>query len=79
MRLVNYFSEIQKPEFRKSEKKTDLSQSTLISLYRLLKNIFSVAVSWKVIPVSPMEGLKYPKRKKTKADCYNKEESEQLL
>ncbi|WP_438491064.1 site-specific integrase [Paenibacillus sp. IHBB 3054] len=78
MRLVSYFSEIPKPEFRKSKKKEQLAQSTLISLHRLLKNIFSVAVTWKAIPVSPMNGLKYPKPKKTKANCYNKREAQQL-
>ncbi|WP_025681152.1 site-specific integrase [Paenibacillus massiliensis] len=79
LRLVNYFNNIADPEFRNSEKKTRLSASTMTGIHRLLKNIFDVAVTWKVIPLSPLEGLKYPKPKKTKAKCYNKQESQKLL
>ncbi|WP_150273642.1 site-specific integrase [Paenibacillus tepidiphilus] len=78
MHIVSFMNKIPYPKFRKSKKKKPLAQSTMISLHRLLKNIFEVAVAWKVITSSPMDGLKYPKRKKTKANCYNKQEAQQL-
>jgi integrase len=78
MHIVSFMNKIPDPEFRKSKKKKPLAQSTMNSLHRLLKNIFDVAVTWKVITSSPMDGLKYPKSKKTKANCYNKDEAQQL-
>lgn len=75
LHVLQYFNDIQDLEKRKAGKKEAYSQSTLISLHKLLKGIFDLAVTWNVIKVSPMAGLKYPKLKKKKADCYNEEEA----
>ncbi|MNB71350.1 putative prophage phiRv2 integrase [compost metagenome] len=79
LHIIQYFSDIQDLEKRKGGKKKPYSQTTLISLHKLLKGIFDLAVTWNVIKVSPMAGLKYPKLKKKKADCYNEEEAKTLF
>ncbi|OMF01195.1 hypothetical protein BK124_00515 [Paenibacillus amylolyticus] len=79
MHIVQYFSDIEDPQKRLFSYKGELSSSTLISLHRILRNIFGVAVTWKVIKDSPMEGLKYPKKIKVKAECYDEDESKELL
>lgn len=77
--IVNFFSDIQDPKKRITKNKKPFSQSIMASLHRILKNVFGVAVTWRLIPLSPMEGMKYPKMKKSRIDCYDAEEAKHLL
>ncbi|GGH44352.1 hypothetical protein GCM10008014_05660 [Paenibacillus silvae] len=79
LKIISFFHEMEKPGMRKppnskrplSEKQKakllePLDASTLAIFYRVLKNIFSLAVEWKMIKENPMEGVKKPVAKNTK-------------
>ncbi|MDT0123929.1 site-specific integrase [Paenibacillus sp. RRE4] len=79
LKIISFFHEMEKPGMRKppnskrplSEKQKakllePLDASTLAIFHRVLKNIFSRAVEWKMIKENPMEGVKKPVAKNTK-------------
>lgn len=46
--------------------KTELSGSTKLYIYKVLKSVFNQAVKWQVIPKNPVEGATPPKVDKKK-------------
>ncbi|NBI29459.1 tyrosine-type recombinase/integrase [Chengkuizengella marina] len=60
MQIVTFLKELQKPGARKDGRGDFLEVSTIQYIYRILKNIFSRATEWKLIPINPMKDIKSP-------------------
>lgn len=73
MHIVQLFGSVQEG------RKKPLSANTLTSMHRLLRVIFNTAIAWQLITKSPMAGLKYPKKMKSKTSFYDENESLKLL
>ncbi|MDR0269589.1 tyrosine-type recombinase/integrase [Paenibacillus sp.] len=99
--IVTYMKDLEKPGARRppvtkkplTEKQKQrlmepLDAGTIAYIYRVLKNIFSRAVEWKVIKENPMDGVKKPSDKNAKAKImeqrknpqyYDEEEAQQVV
>lgn len=66
MQIVTFLSDLEKPGARLDGSDKPLEQGTIGYIYRVLKNIFTRAVDWKVIKENPMEGIAKPKEKDAK-------------
>lgn len=60
---------------RKDGKDIPISNETRAYVHRVVKNVFSRAVEWKVIQKNPVEGVKRPKIEKKRVSFYSKEEA----
>ncbi|WP_315793235.1 site-specific integrase [Paenibacillus sp. BIC5C1] len=92
LKLVSFFHDLEKPGTRKpSSSKKPLSEkqkakqlepldaSTLAHIHRVLKNIFSRAVEWKIIKENPMDGVKKPTAKNAKEKLIEQRENPQYF
>jgi integrase len=52
----------------------NLSSSTIVYNYRVLRSIFSKAIDWKVIKENPIKGVTKPKEKSKEMEVYNDDE-----
>lgn len=66
MQIVTFLKELEKPLSRLDGSNQPLDSGTIGYIFRVLKNIFSRAVDWKVIPLNPMDGIKKPAPKDAK-------------
>jgi integrase len=92
LKLVSFFHDLEKPGTRKpSSSKKPLSEkqmakqlepldaSTLAHIHRVLKNIFSRAVEWKIIKENPMDGVKKPTSKNAKEKLIEQRDNPQYF
>ncbi|MEK5416291.1 site-specific integrase [Paenibacillus sp. FSL L8-0708] len=54
-------------------------EASVVYCFRVLRSIFSKAVSWKVIKVNPMDGIDKPKETPKEMSFYNEQEVAELL
>jgi len=59
--------------------KTDLSGSTKLYIFKVIKSVFNQAVKWKLIPKNPMDGLDRPKVEKSKPRYYDQEAAQRTV
>ncbi|QTD40595.1 tyrosine recombinase XerC [Sporosarcina sp. Te-1] len=73
--IIDFLHNLGEKGMRLDGKDGKLADTTIFYHYRILKGIFSYAVSTRVIEVSPMEGIDRPKVRKSKIDVYDDEEA----
>jgi len=66
MHILTFIKDLEKPGSRMDGKEGYLDSGTVGYIYRVLKNIFTRAVDWKLIPENPMDGIAKPKPKNSK-------------
>jgi len=59
--------------------KTDLSGSTKLYIFKVIKSVFNQAVKWKLILRNPMDGLERPKAEKAKPRYYDQDIAKQAV
>ena len=62
-----------------SVKGTPYSPTTIQNYYSLINNMLEVAVKWDYLSVNPNTKIKKPKRARSNASCYSKEDMVKLL
>jgi len=76
MHVVNFLDTLT----RKDGKEKELSVGTIQYIYRVLRNIFSRAVEWKLIKENPVASIKRPSEKgRREVNVYDEEEVTMLL
>ncbi|MCR8633439.1 tyrosine-type recombinase/integrase [Paenibacillus radicis (ex Xue et al. 2023)] len=66
MHIVTFLKELEKPGSRLDGRNDPLDSGTIGYIYRVLKNILTRAVEWKLISKNPMEKIKKPAPKDAK-------------
>jgi len=66
MHILTFIKNLDKPGSRLDGKEGSLDSGTIGYIYRVLKNIFTRAVDWKLISENPMVGIAKPKPKDSK-------------
>lgn len=79
LHIVTFLDKLQQVGARKDGKDGTLSSGMVEYVHRVLKNIFNRAVDWKLIKVSPMEGIKKPKVEQKEMSVYDEAEAHQLF
>ncbi|KGE16633.1 site-specific integrase [Paenibacillus wynnii] len=64
---------------RKDGKEGTLSAGTVQYLHRVLRNIFSRAVDWKLLKVNPMDGVKKPRDEPRELNVYTQQETDHIF
>lgn len=77
--IVNFLDSLTKDGARKGYRKGKLSTGTIEINHRVLKNIFSRAVEWKLLKQNPVSGVKKPSVKHKEVIPYDEFEVQQLL
>lgn len=77
LHIVSFLKELSQPGKRKDG--GTLSGGTLEMIHRILKNIFSRAVEWKVIKSNPVASVKKPKADSKQITPYDEKEVQDLL
>ncbi|WP_270406053.1 tyrosine-type recombinase/integrase [Paenibacillus timonensis] len=72
--IVNFISDLSKDGSRQDGKKGQLSSGTVQYTHRIIKNIFSRAVEWKLIKSNPAAEIKKPKVIRKEVEVYDEEE-----
>jgi integrase len=78
IQIVNFVDGLQR-EQRQDGSTAVISSATVQYIHRVIKNVFSRAVDWKVIKSNPVAGVKKPKAVHKQMEVYNNEEVEQLF
>jgi integrase len=79
MQILNFLEMLSKDGMRSDGKTGQLSSATIQFYHRILKNIFSRAVDWKVIKENPVASIKKPKVESKKAKVYTEEQVSTLM
>lgn len=79
LHIVDYIESLSKDGARKDGKEGALSSGTIEYHHRILKNIFSRAVEWKIIKNNPVASVQKPKVVHKEILPYDEEEVAQLL
>lgn len=72
--IVNFISDLSKEGSRQDGKKGPLSSGTVQYNHRIIKNIFSRAVEWKLIKSNPAADIKKHKVKRKEIEVYDEDE-----
>lgn len=72
--VVNFISELNKEGSRQDGKKGNLSSGTVQYTHRIIKNIFSRAMEWKLIKSNPAADIKKIKVKRKEIEVYDEDE-----
>lgn len=79
LHLVTLINELQETGARKDGREGKLSCNTVIYIYNVLRNLFNVAMDWKLISSNPMDGVQKPKKEKRKMDYYDADEAREVI
>lgn len=79
MHLVDLLDSLGQEGARKDKRGEILSDRTIQYIYSVLRNLFSVAIDWKLIKHNPMLGIKKPKAEKKKAKYYEADEAHLVI
>lgn len=77
MHILSFLKDLEKPGSRKDGKEGTLDSGTIGYIYRVLKNIFTRATEWKLLPENPMEGIAKPKPKNSREKLLQQRENPQ--
>jgi len=77
--IVSFLDSLTKDGARQGYRKGNLSAGTIEINHRVLKNIFSRAVEWKLLKQNPVSGVKKPSVKHKEVTPYDHNEIQQLL
>lgn len=84
MHLVTYFNKLKEPGSRMDGRGDVLSESAVLYIYKVLKNVLSRAKQWGIILKSPIDGVDKPTmentlRMKRKRKFYDSEEAREII
>jgi integrase len=79
LHIVSFLDSLSKEGTRLGYRKGDLSTGTIEINHRILKNIFSRAVEWKLIKHNPVANIKKPTVRHKEIIPYDEDEVQQLL
>ncbi|MEC0093433.1 site-specific integrase [Paenibacillus macquariensis] len=79
LHIASLLSDLGKEGSRQDGKEGTLSSGTVQYVYRVMKNIFSRAVEWRVIKSNPVSGVKAPKVVHKESEVYDEEEIQVLF
>lgn len=79
MHIVSLLSDLAKDGNRQDGKEGALSSGSLQYIYRVLKNIFSRAVEWRIIKSNPVADVKSPKVVYKESEVYDENEVQLLF
>lgn len=74
LHIVSFLTALSSPSARKDGQEKALSSSTIQYIYRVLRNIFNIAVEWRIINHNPVADVKKPKVTPKEVSVYNEEE-----
>jgi integrase len=74
MHIINFLQRLQDKGLRKDGKDGSLSSATIQYHHRILKNIFSRAVEWKIIRNNPVSDIKKPKVTSKPTEVYTEQQ-----
>ncbi|ETT53153.1 integrase [Paenibacillus sp. FSL R7-269] len=77
--ILNYLDSLEQDGSRLDGKQGKLSSGSVFMMYRILKNIFSRAVEWRIIKNNPVADVTRPRVKHKETKVYTKEEIHQLF
>lgn len=79
MHVVDFLTDLKKPEARKDGKPGPLDNDTQRLILRALRNVLNVAVKWKFITEHPCNGVEWPKTTKAKIEVFDEEEIKKII
>ncbi|PNQ78905.1 tyrosine recombinase XerC [Paenibacillus sp. F4] len=79
LHIVDYLESLSKEGSRHDRKKGSLSSGTIQYHHRILKNIFSRAIEWRIIKINPTNNVQKPKVVYKEIIPYDEKEVQQLL
>jgi integrase len=79
LQILSFLESLSKDGMRSDGKTGQLSSATIQFYHRILKNIFSRAVAWRVIKENPVANIKKPKVESKKAKVYTEEQINILM
>ncbi|PEK99491.1 site-specific integrase [Bacillus sp. AFS017336] len=77
--ILDFLDNLQNDGMREDGKSGKLSSATIQYYHRILKNIFTRAVEWKILKVNPVSGIKKPKVIVNKKAVYDESQVQILL
>lgn len=77
--VLNYIDSLEQEGSRLDGKQGKLSSGSVFMMYRILKNIFSRAVEWKMIKSNPVADVARPRVKYKESRVYSEEEVHKLF
>lgn len=78
MHVVSILNDLRRPDAR-LDGNGPLSDRTIVYIYNVMRNLFSVAEDWRLIVENPMADIKKPKAEKKKAQFYDADEAESVI
>lgn len=79
LHIVSLLSDLGKDGSRQDNKEGTLSSGTIQYVYRVLKNIFTRAVEWRIIKFNPVTDVKAPKVTHKESEVYDEQEIQLLF
>ncbi|AGR47480.2 integrase [Brevibacillus phage Abouo] len=77
--IVNFFSDLSEEGSRHDRKAGSLSSSSLLVVYRALRNVLQRAVDWKIISINSAATVKKPRANSKEVKPYDEEEVTKLF
>lgn len=77
--ILNFLEDLGKDGVRSDGSKGGLSSASIQFYHRVLKNIFTRCVEWKVIKENPVSSIKKPKVQSKKARVFTEEQVKELM
>ncbi|MBP2113446.1 site-specific integrase [Paenibacillus silagei] len=77
--ILNYLDTLEQDGSRMDGKQGNLSSGSVFMMYRILKNIFSRAVEWRIIKSNPVAQITRPKVQYKESRVYSEDQVHQLF
>jgi integrase len=79
LHIISFLENLQEDGLRKDGKGGSLSSGTIQYYHRILRNVFSRAVEWKMIKENPAASVKKPKVTQKETEVYNENQIKELF
>jgi integrase len=79
MHIVNFINDLKKPGSRNDGRGESISQSSVLYIYKVLKNVLNKATKWRIIQNNPMYGISKPKVEQEKMQYYDGDEAHLVI
>lgn len=79
LHLVTLVNNLKRTGARKDGREGNLSERTIVYIYRVIQNLFKHATDWQLLKKNPMDGTKKPKVEKKEMLFYEAEEAREVI
>jgi integrase len=79
MHIVNFINDLKSPGSRKDGRGESISQSSVLYIFKVLKNVLNKATKWRIILKNPMDGISKPKVEQEKMQYFDGDEAHLVI